>query len=66
MRCLENDYKREKAKRIGHFLHRNCLLKHVTKGKIKGMGSRGRRGKQLLDDPKESEKILKIETGSTR
>jgi hypothetical protein len=33
---------------------RNCLLRHVTGGKIEGnvkvTGRRGRRGKQLLDD----------------
>jgi hypothetical protein len=26
--------KRRKANRIGHILHRNCLLKHVVEGKI--------------------------------
>jgi hypothetical protein len=40
-------------------LRRNCLLKHVIEGKIKGrievMGRRGRRCKQLLDDLKEKE-----------
>jgi len=25
-----------KAKLIGHILHRNCLLKHVTEGKMEG------------------------------
>jgi len=28
--------KRRKAKWIGHMLHRNCLLKHLIEGKIKG------------------------------
>jgi len=28
--------KRKKAKWIGHILHRDCLLKHLTEGKIKG------------------------------
>jgi len=41
---------------IGHFLVRNCLLKHVIEGKTEGrievMGRRGRRGKWLLDDLK--------------
>jgi hypothetical protein len=27
---------RRKANRIGHILSRNCRLKHVTEGKIKG------------------------------
>jgi hypothetical protein len=38
-------------------LRRKCLLKHVIGGKIEGRiivtGIRGRRSKQLLDDPKE-------------
>jgi hypothetical protein len=36
---------------IGHMLRRNCLLKHITEGKIEGQvtGRRGRRRKQLLD-----------------
>jgi len=47
---------RRKASWIGHTLRRNCRLKHVTEGKIKGKievnGRRGRRRKQLLDDLK--------------
>jgi hypothetical protein len=39
---------------IVHILRRNCLLKEVIEGKIKGRTevtrSRGRRSKQLLDD----------------
>jgi hypothetical protein len=42
---------------IGHILRRNCLLKQVIEGKIKGeievTGRRGRRRKKLLDDLKE-------------
>jgi len=38
---------------IAHVLPRNCLLKHVIEGKIKGRidvtGRRGRRREQLLD-----------------
>ena len=44
---------RIKAYSIGHIVHRNCLLKHVTDGKIKFSGRRGIRRKQLLDDFKE-------------
>jgi len=48
--------KRRKANWIGHFLRRNCLLKHVIEGKTEGrievMGRRGRRCKWLLDDLK--------------
>jgi hypothetical protein len=46
-----------KANWIGHILQRNCLLKHVTEGKmewsIEVTGRRGRRSRQLLDDLKE-------------
>jgi hypothetical protein len=49
--------KRRKANWIGHMLHRNCLLKHMIEGKLKGriemIGRGGRRNKQLLDDLKE-------------
>ena len=34
-------------------LCRNCLLKHVIEGKIQGMGRKGRKCKQLVDDLKE-------------
>ena len=44
---------RRKDNWIGHMLRRNCLLKDVIEGKIKGtrevMGRRGRKSKQLLD-----------------
>jgi hypothetical protein len=42
-----------KANWFGHILRSNCLLKHVTVGKIEGrievMERRGRRRKHLLD-----------------
>jgi hypothetical protein len=42
---------------IGHILRRNCLLRQVIEGKIKGgtevTGRRGRRRRKLLDDLKE-------------
>jgi hypothetical protein len=45
---------RRKDNWIGHFLLRNCLLKEVIEGKIKGWREvtrrRGRRHKKLLDD----------------
>ena len=48
--------KTRKANWIGHILCRNCLLKYVIAGKIKGRievtGRWGRRGKQLLDGHK--------------
>jgi replicative superfamily II helicase len=46
-----------KAKWIFHILRRNCLLKHVTEGKIEERievtVKEGKRSKQLLDDIKE-------------
>ena len=46
--------RKRKANWIGHILRRNCLLKQVIEGKIKGEieGTRrqGRRRKKLLDD----------------
>jgi hypothetical protein len=48
---------RQKPKWIGHILRRNCLLTHVTAGKMKGKievtGRQGRRPKQLLEYRKE-------------
>jgi hypothetical protein len=42
---------------IGHILRRNCLLKQVIEGKIKGemevTKKQGRRRKKLLDELKE-------------
>jgi hypothetical protein len=56
--------KRRKANWIGHILHRNCLLKHVIKGKLEGRiemtGIRGRRRKQLLYDLKEKRRYWKL------
>ena len=46
--------KRKRANWIGHILHRDCLIKHVTEGKVEeriGMtGRRRRRREQLLDN----------------
>jgi hypothetical protein len=45
-----------KANWIGHILRRNCLVKQVIEGKIKGemeVTRRGRRRKKLLDDLKD-------------
>jgi hypothetical protein len=56
--------KRRKANWIGHILRRNCLLKHVTKGKIeeriKVTGRRGRRRKRLVDVLKEMRGYWKL------
>jgi hypothetical protein len=63
-RNIVHTIKRRKANWIGHILRRNCLLKQVIEGKIKGrievMGRRGRRRKQLLDDLKEKRRYWKL------
>ena len=52
-----HEIRKRKAKWIGHILRRNCLLKQVIEGKIKGemevSRRRGRRSKKLLDDLKD-------------
>jgi hypothetical protein len=49
-----HEIRKQKANWIGHILRRNCLLKEVIEGKIKGQIEatirRGRRRKKLLDD----------------
>ena len=49
--------RKRKANWIGHILRRNCLIRQVIEGKIKGemevTRRRGRRRKNLLDDLKE-------------
>jgi hypothetical protein len=48
---------KRKANWIGHILRRNCLLKHVIEGKIKGQievtRRQERRRKKLLNDLKD-------------
>jgi hypothetical protein len=49
-----HEISKRKANWIGHILHRNCLLRQVIEGKIKGVtGRRGRRRRKLLNDFKE-------------
>ena len=59
-RNILHEIRKRKANWIGHILCRNCLLKQVIEGKIKGEmevtrrgGRRGRRRKKLLDDLKD-------------
>jgi len=55
-RNILHETRKRKANWIGHILRRNCLLKQVIEGKIKGemevARRRGRRRKKLLDDLK--------------
>ena len=56
-RKILHEISKRKANWIGHILRRNCLLRRVIEGKIKGgievTGRRGRRRRKLLDDLKE-------------
>jgi hypothetical protein len=56
-RDILHEIRIRKANWIGHILRRNCLLKQVIEGKIKGemevTRGRGRRRKKLLDDLKD-------------
>jgi len=57
-------YTRRKANSIGHILLRNAFQKHVIEGNIEGTievkGRRRRRGKQILDDLKETRGYWKL------
>ena len=56
-RNIVYEIRKRKANWIGHNLRRNCLLKQVIEGKIRGemevTRRRGRRRRKLLDDLKE-------------
>ena len=53
-RSFLHEIRKRKANWIGRILRRNCLLKQVIEGNVKGemevTGRRGRRRKKLLDD----------------
>ena len=49
-RNIPHEIRKRKANLIGHILRRNCLLKQVIEGKIKGEMEVTRRRKKLLDD----------------
>ena len=52
-RSILHEIRKRKANWIGHMLRRNCLLKEVIEGKIKGEVEVTRRRKKLLDDLKD-------------
>jgi hypothetical protein len=56
-RNILHEISKWKTNCIGHILHRNCLLRQVIEGKIKGgievTARRGRRRRKLPDDLKE-------------
>jgi len=68
-RNILHEIRKWKANWIGHILRRNCLLKQVIEGEIKGeievTRRRGRRHKKLLNDLGQ-ERILSFEGGSSR
>jgi hypothetical protein len=63
-RNILHTIKRRKVNCIGLILRRNCLLTHVIDGKIEGRMEvterRRRRGKELLDDLKETREYWKL------
>jgi hypothetical protein len=56
-RNILHEISKRKANWIGHILRRNCLLRQVIEGKVKGgievTRIQGRRHRKLLDDLKE-------------
>jgi hypothetical protein len=52
-RNILHDIIKWKANWIGHILRRNCLLKQVIEGKVKGQIEVTRRRRKLLDELKE-------------
>jgi hypothetical protein len=56
-RNILHEIRKRRANSIGHILRRNCLLKQVIEGKIKGemevIRRRGRRRRKLLHDVKD-------------
>jgi hypothetical protein len=56
-RNIRHEIRKRKANWIGYILRRNCLLKQVIEGMIKGemevTRRRGRRRRKLLDDLKD-------------
>jgi len=59
-RNILHTVQRRKGKWTGHILRWKCLLKHFIEGTMEGMGKRGRRRKQLLDDLKETRRYWKL------
>ena len=63
-RNILHEISKRKANLIGHILRRNCILKQVIEGKIKGRievtGRRGRRCRKLLDDLKERRRYSQL------
>ena len=60
--------RKRKANWVGHIVRRNCLLKQIIEGKIKGQievtRRRGRRRKKLLDDLKDRRRYCQLNEGA--
>jgi hypothetical protein len=69
-RNVLHEISKRKANWIGHILHRNCMLRQVIEGKIKGgievTRRRRRTRRKLLDDLTEKSGIHASEGGSSR
>ena len=55
-RNIRHEIRKRKVNWTGHILRRNCLIRQLIEGKIKGemeVKRRGRRRKKLLDDLRE-------------
>jgi len=67
-RNILHEIRKWKANWIGHIVRRNCLLKQVIEGKIKGEMEveirRGRRRKELLDDLKDRRGYSHLKEGA--
>jgi hypothetical protein len=67
-RIILHEISKWKTNWIGHILRRNCLLRQVTEGRIKGgievTGRRGRRRRKLLNDLKERRGYLHIKNNA--
>jgi hypothetical protein len=59
-RNILHDIGKWKANWIGHILRKNCLLKQVIEGKIKGEMEVTRRHKKLLDDLKDKRRYCHL------
>ena len=63
-RNILHEIRKRKGNWIGHILRRNCLLKQIIEGKIKGQievtRRRGRKSKKPLDDLKDGRGCCKL------
>ena len=68
LRNILHAIRKRKANCIGHLLRRNCLIRQVIEGKIKGemevTRRRGRRRKKLLDDLREGRGYCQLKEGA--